>query len=313
MDYYKLLGVERNAQQDEIKRKYRELAMKYHPDKNRNDPSAESTFKSVSQAYQVLSDKDKRRTYDLTGATDISENDINVFTDMFSSFRNINDILTQLMSDEDSISFQVYTTMPFEFDIPNNSHHEEEQRKTEDVYYNIYATLEDIYQAKQKTITVNHYRNINNRFKKTPIELSIDLSKRDIIFEGQADHIEGHQPGNIIVNIFAKPHPKFKRINESDLVYHHEMTVDQLYRDTVFKLVHLDGKEYMIKLCANTKNYEYRYVKELSLFIHSIIRFPEKFEDLTLIGKEATKQDEHFENIITAEPMMSYDDVHKEL
>ena len=66
-DYYKLLGVERSASADEIKKAYRKLAMKYHPDKNPGDAAAEAKFKDISEAYEVLSDSGKRQQYDRFG------------------------------------------------------------------------------------------------------------------------------------------------------------------------------------------------------------------------------------------------------
>ena len=66
-DYYKTLGVDRNASEKEIKSAYRKLARKYHPDVNPGDKSAEEKFKEVSEAYEVLSDKDKRTKYDQFG------------------------------------------------------------------------------------------------------------------------------------------------------------------------------------------------------------------------------------------------------
>src|SRR6059058_413460 len=62
-DYYKVLGVDKKASQDDIKKAYRKLARKYHPDTNK-DPGAEERFKEISQAHDVLGDPEKRKQYD---------------------------------------------------------------------------------------------------------------------------------------------------------------------------------------------------------------------------------------------------------
>ena len=66
-DYYKILGVNKNATEKEIKSAYRKLARKYHPDVNQNDPQAEARLKEINEAYAVLSDSEKRTTYDQLG------------------------------------------------------------------------------------------------------------------------------------------------------------------------------------------------------------------------------------------------------
>ena len=66
-DYYDVLGINKSASAAEIKKAYRKKAMKYHPDRNADDKEAEAKFKEVSEAYEVLSDKDKRQKYDQFG------------------------------------------------------------------------------------------------------------------------------------------------------------------------------------------------------------------------------------------------------
>src|SRR4051812_16752250 len=93
-DYYEVLGVQKNASGEEIKRAYRRLAMKYHPDRNDGDarPEAEIKFKECAEAYEVLSDQQKRHRYDqlghagVQGSHDFSHMDV---TDIFSMFDDI--------------------------------------------------------------------------------------------------------------------------------------------------------------------------------------------------------------------------------
>lgn len=92
-DYYQILGVSRDATQEEIKKRFRELALKYHPDRNPGDKNAEEKFKEINEAYQILGDPEKRRKYDeiLEGRPDffgfgsIEE----IFEDLFSDFTSI--------------------------------------------------------------------------------------------------------------------------------------------------------------------------------------------------------------------------------
>ena len=66
-DYYELLGIKKGASADEIKKAYRKLAVKYHPDKTPDDKAAEEKFKEISEAYEILSDSEKRSKYDQFG------------------------------------------------------------------------------------------------------------------------------------------------------------------------------------------------------------------------------------------------------
>jgi molecular chaperone DnaJ len=86
-DYYEVLGVNRNASEDEIKRAYRRLAIKYHPDKNPGDKEAEAKFKECAEAYEVLSDSEKRKRYDQFGHDGLRGFGVHDYSHM-----NVNDI-----------------------------------------------------------------------------------------------------------------------------------------------------------------------------------------------------------------------------
>jgi molecular chaperone DnaJ len=89
LDYYETLEISRNASVEEIKSSYRRLALRYHPDKNPGDRLAEEQFKRISEAYQVLSDSEKRQLYDLYGHAGLAGLDVEGFSgfdDIFGSF-----------------------------------------------------------------------------------------------------------------------------------------------------------------------------------------------------------------------------------
>ncbi len=91
-DYYEILGVKRNATEEDIKKAYRKLAVKYHPDKNPGNKAAEEKFKEASNAYSVLSDPDKRKVYDVRGHAGVQGMGFEGFTNMDDIFANFNDI-----------------------------------------------------------------------------------------------------------------------------------------------------------------------------------------------------------------------------
>ena len=130
-DYYKILEVDKSATPEEIKKSYRKLALKYHPDKNQNDKESEEKFKEISEAYEILSDEDKKSQYDRFGTVG---NNSNPFSGG-SSF-NMDDIFSQFG------------------DIFGGGQRRgtQQQRKGSDLRVNINVTLKDIIFGSNKKI-----------------------------------------------------------------------------------------------------------------------------------------------------------------
>ncbi len=96
-DYYEILGVDKDADQKEIKKAYRKLAKKYHPDRNPDDPEASEKFKEISEAYGILSDEDKRARYDQYGHAGIGDDDFNYEDFAQGGFGGLEDLFEMFM------------------------------------------------------------------------------------------------------------------------------------------------------------------------------------------------------------------------
>ena len=95
-DYYEVLGVQKNANADEIKKAYRKAAIQYHPDKNPGDKEAESKFKEAAEAYDVLRDANKRARYDQFGFAGVGQEQ-GGFTSTNDIFSHFGDIFLSLL------------------------------------------------------------------------------------------------------------------------------------------------------------------------------------------------------------------------
>lgn len=135
-DYYEILGITKNATNIEIKKSFRKLALRYHPDKNQGNQESEKRFKEINEAYEILKDKKKRTYYDQYGKSefqnfnDFNNNDFNGFTDVFG------DIFSDFMGKK------------------NNDYKNDNNNKTKgaDLRYNTEITLENSYKGLKRHI-----------------------------------------------------------------------------------------------------------------------------------------------------------------
>ena len=128
-DFYEILGVKKDATKDEIKKAYRKLALKWHPDKNpENKKEAEEKFKEIAEAYSVLSDPDKKKEYDNRDSIPNFEN-FKFTNDDFDPFSMFNDFFK---SDNDFANFNKFGFNHDNFDI--NKHHSNIQKEMEEFH-----------------------------------------------------------------------------------------------------------------------------------------------------------------------------------
>jgi len=146
-DYYEVLGVSRSSSEDEIKSAYRKLAMKFHPDKNPGDKSAEEKFKEATEAYEVLKDAQKRHTYDQFGHAGLSGGGFGGGYD-FGGF-DLSDALRAFMRD--------FGGFGLGFEDFFGGGRQERYNRGEDLRARVSLTMEEIAAGVEKTIKLKRY------------------------------------------------------------------------------------------------------------------------------------------------------------
>ncbi len=153
-DYYEVLGVSKNATDEEIKKAYRKLAKKYHPDANPdNKKEAEAKFKELNEAYETLSDSQKRKMYDQFGSA--GPQGFNGFNGQNGTYT-----YTNYGGFGDDIFSDFFKGFGFDFGGSNNRRTQGPKRGT-DLKYNIEITFEEAYSGVEKEISINRYEQCN--------------------------------------------------------------------------------------------------------------------------------------------------------
>ena len=265
-DYYKTLGVTKEAAAEEIKKAYRKLALKYHPDRNPGKDSEEK-FKKISEAYAVLSDAEKRQQYDNFGSQAFSQK----FTqeDIFRNF-DINDILRDLgfgggFSGDFSRVFRsgggrghqrVYRTRgaePFSdySDADGGYYYQNNPQKGQDVEYQLSISLDDVFSGAEKHITLK----MGDKTEQISIKIpkGIKSGQKLRLAEKGVPGTDGGPPGDLYILIMVLDHPVFVR-EGTDIMYRKDITYSQAVLGTSVDVETLAGETKRIKVPAGTQN-----------------------------------------------------------
>lgn len=254
-DYYSILGVSKDADETTIKKAYRKLAIKYHPDKNKGDAAASEKFKELNEAYAVLSNKEKRSQYDTFGSTEFHQR----FSqdDIFKGF-NFEDILGSLFgqaqrrrTSRPKNSFEGFSGFGgTTSNIPNwdeifQSSRTPQKQKGRDINYKLTIALEEVAKGVKKFISLKYGTDI----RKVKIEIPQGIRT------GQKLRVHGHgmpgsnggPKGDLILEIDISPHPVFKRENDN-LYVSKQISITQAVFGCLINVPTLDGdKQLKIK------------------------------------------------------------------
>ncbi|GMG98560.1 hypothetical protein Nepgr_000400 [Nepenthes gracilis] len=285
VDYYKILGVDKNAKDDDLKKAYRKLAMKWHPDKNPNNKKeAEAKFKQISEAYDVLSDSQKRAVYDQYGeeglkggvpppdagapggATFFSTGD-GPTTFRFNP-RSADDIFAEIFGYSSpfggggSMRGSRFPSSIFGDEIFSHfgesgggagSMNQGLNRKAAPIEIKLPCTLEELYKGTTKKMKIS--REIADRSGKTmPVEeiLTIDVKPgwkkgTKITFPEKGNEQPGVSPADLIFIIDEKPHKVFTR-DGNDLVVTQKVSLQEALTGHTVNLTTLDGRNLTIPI-----------------------------------------------------------------
>ena len=264
-DYYQVLGVDKKASADVIKKAYRKLALKWHPDKNPNNKAAEEKFKKISEAYAVLSDAKKREQYDKFGSADQFRQQYSQ-EDIFRDF-DLDEILRGFgfgggrgagrttfrtgrrggagVRDNDDPFAGIFGGMG------GGQQYAQMAEKGQDAEYNLSISLEESVFGADKKISFQ----LENRIEDISVKIPPGISSgKKLRLPGKGlSGYNGGPSGDLYLNISILPHPIFAR-DGNDLYIEKTIKFTQAALGTTIDVPTLDGSTKRLKLSPGTQN-----------------------------------------------------------
>lgn len=257
-DYYDILGVSKTASEQEIKKAYRKLAIKHHPDKGGNADK----FKEISSAYEILSDKKKREIYDRFGKDGLDAD--------FGSGPQMDpfDIFNDIFNNNDFPGMGGFPGVNIRMGGPfgagfSNVH---VRRQLGDTVIKIGITLEEVMKGCSKEVIVE--RNINGKTDKKKLKISIPKgcnNNMKIIKKGEGNQKEGFESGNLIFVIVYLDHKLYK-VEDKHLILEKSIKFGTSLLGTKFNLKLLDGKSINVKIDGPIGNNDIKVLRGYGLY-----------------------------------------------
>jgi len=224
--HYETLGVSKDASEAEVKKSYRKLAVKYHPDKNQGDADASDRFKEISQAYDVLSDPKKKSEYD--GASQFGQfghygGDDPMMNDFMNMFRQNSNIF----------------------------------QKGADIVVTFAISLEEVLKGSvfNRSVT-RRLANGSTQTYQPNLGVPTGAKEGDRFVKGKGGHYSrghGGEAGGLVIQIVVRPHSDFIR-DESDLIYKKQLTFQEFIEGTEIEIPLLEGGKAKVKIASGTKS-----------------------------------------------------------
>lgn len=266
-NYYEILGVEKDADESQLKKAYRTLSLKYHPDRN-SDEGAKSKFQEINEAYETLSDKSKRQEYDMQQSFGMNNgmggmpfshmNSMDEFQDLNNLFNNIFGGMAGMPGMggfPGGPGIRVFHSGgPGNFRAEFSNHFQQQPQPPPAMHKEIEITLEQCFHGCSLLIELERWTIINNMkvFEKENVTITIPAGMDDcdrLLIKGKGNRISDELKGDVEISIKIINNTLFKR-QGLDLIFNKKITLKEALCGFIIDIQHLNGKVFSL----NNKN-----------------------------------------------------------